>query len=277
MIVIAGQQAGAGDLSPASDLQREIFRQKLNSRQIYSYSSKEELLFELGMRQAVVEASYASAASGAQFASFAGSRCNPVYWELTPRGAFVLRPGVRPSDAIRDIFINGGLYAYECAVAIVIVLYKAILEVFGNEKFNRYYPNLILYSWHLDSDLRLVIRERGEAFPGDVLYFDNPDVSPLTPEYQGENAVLLGPNLYFGHGIGIATAEQIIAALNSTRRLFARRSAYLLDQVTSLDYPYLYRLQTARDAGADQHMLRDQRASYVSRIGARVYIGAASA
>jgi len=37
------------------------------------------------------------------------------------------------------------------------------------------------------------------------------------PDWRGENAVIHGDVTYFGHGLEIMTAEQIIHALNQTR------------------------------------------------------------
>lgn len=39
---------------------------------------------------------------------------------MTDEGGFLLRSGVTPASAIRDIFRNGRQYGFECATAIVI-------------------------------------------------------------------------------------------------------------------------------------------------------------
>ena len=56
-----------------------------------------------------------------------------------------------------------------------------------------------------------------DYLPGDCRYFNNPDVDPLTPEWQGENAIDLSGGMYYGHGIGIKTADKIIEILNHNR------------------------------------------------------------
>ncbi|MUT64792.1 protein-glutamine gamma-glutamyltransferase [Paenibacillus sp. NEAU-GSW1] len=244
MIVISGGNGAQWiEQMPLSQLEREIVRGKQLSRVVYRYDSPEDLRFELAMRQSIVNAAKALQESQAAFAIFEKSRCNEQYWSRTREGGFRLRSGVRPSDAIRDIFQNGELYGFECATAIVIVWYKAILDVIGDEAFNRYFTNLYLRDWNHDSDLWLIsTHDKDEAFPGDVLYFKNPDHDLDTPEWQGENVVKLEGNLFFGHGIGIETGEEIIAALNRQREPGAMTSAYLSDLVVYPNFEYLRRL-----------------------------------
>ena len=86
-----------------------------------------------------------------EFEIFANARCNPKYWDLTGVGGFQLKPDVRPSDAIQDIYNNSSLYAFECATAKVIIFYHAVLNSIGEELFNQYFKNLYLYSWHFDT------------------------------------------------------------------------------------------------------------------------------
>ncbi|WJH35640.1 hypothetical protein N6H14_06555 [Paenibacillus sp. CC-CFT747] len=87
---------------------------------------------------------------------------------------------------VRDIFRNGRLYAFECATAMVICLYRAVGENIGDPLFNRYFADLLLFDWHYDSDLRLITLDtHQESYPGDILYFINPDYSPLTPQWRG--------------------------------------------------------------------------------------------
>ena len=151
--------------------------------------------------------------SSVEFEIFANARCNPKYWNLTNVGGFQLKPDVRPSDAIQDIYNNGSLYAFECATAKVIILYHAVLNSIGEELFNQYFQNLYLYSWHSDTDLGLKSVPSPEFLPGDVVYFNNPDFNPETSWWRGENAVVLEDDTYFGHGLGIMTKEKVIQAL----------------------------------------------------------------
>jgi protein-glutamine gamma-glutamyltransferase len=242
MIIIAGMDSPI-DMSGWTQVERGIYAQKQNSSSTYSYDSVEELQFELKLRSKIVEASRALLASKANFATFKRSRCNWKYWIRTEKGGFQLRSNALSSAAIRDIYVSGGLYAFECATAMVIVLYKAMLDTIGEERFNQLFDNLLLFDWNFDSDLHLItVDSREESFPGDILYFENPDVSTDTPEWQGENVVKLGNNLYYGHGIGIKSEVQVITALNSHRKPNSTHSAYLTDQTTYPDYKYLAHL-----------------------------------
>ncbi len=191
-------------------------------------------------RANIIAAARALNSSGAQFSTFQKSRCNERLWNRMEDGGFQLRGEVTPAAGIRDIYVNGSLYAFECATAMVIVMYKAVLDTVGESSFNLYFANMVLYDWHYDSDLRLVTyNDLAGTKPGDILYFMNPDYSPKTPEWQGENAIVMGDETYYGHGIGIVSAEAIISALNKHRKPAATRSAYMMNQYTSLDFTAL--------------------------------------
>jgi protein-glutamine gamma-glutamyltransferase len=197
--------------------------------------------FEAILRSKIVEASRDMNKGGSRFATFRTSFCNEKYWHLSNDGGFLLRNGAAPAEAIRDIFNDGRKYGFECATAIIILLYKGVLDTIGESEFNRLFPDLLLYSWHSDSDLGITQDdvESNYARPGDVLYFKNPEVNPDKMEWQGENVIKVADNLYYGHGVGIKPAQGIIAALNRHRRQGATQSAYLLDQVIYPDYQYL--------------------------------------
>lgn len=247
VIVISGSDAGQINQLALSGLERSILQKKQNSRIVYRYDSPEALKFELAMRASIVNAAKAMQASGVRFETFENSKCNERYWTRTSTGGFQLKNGMSPSYAINDIFINGNLYGFECATAIVIIWYKAVLDMIGTAAFDAYFTRLYLRDWNHDSDLWLIsTHDNKEVFPGDVLYFKNPDHDPETPEWQGENVVLLADNLYFGHGIGIESGEEIIAALNKARAPGSRRSAYLTDLVVFPNFEYIRRLSSAR-------------------------------
>lgn len=248
MIVIPGGDISQINPRMLSELEKKMLRRKQSSPVLYQYPSLDALIFELKMRTHIVDAAKALYASGVGFATFANSRCNENYWIRTADGGFLLRPGVPPSVGIRDIFENGHYYAFECAGAIIIMLYKAVLETIGDEAFNYYFQNLFLRDWQYDKDLRLVTTyDLSEVYPGDVLYFKNPDFDPDTPEWQGENVVVLDDNLYFGHGIGMGTGQDIIAALNRGRRPGSQVSAYLENLVLTPDFEAVHRLSTIRE------------------------------
>ncbi|PEL10699.1 protein-glutamine gamma-glutamyltransferase [Bacillus sp. AFS017336] len=223
-----------------SDSVVKMLMQRINEDQTeHEYRSINE--FESILRNNIILSARAMYQSRINFAVFAKSRCNPMYWQLMGTGGFLLRQGVKPSDAIKDIFINSPYYAFECATAMVIIFYNAVLNLIGENQFNKIFQNIYLYGWHADPDLG-INAQYAPIIPGDVVYFNNPDVSPLTPEWRGENAVVLGDGTFFGHGLGIMPAEQIIFTLNRMRRPGAFRSAYLTNSVTRPNINHLAQL-----------------------------------
>lgn len=270
MIVITGLSGTLSDAVQLTPEEKRIVEEKERSPVTYRYGSVEELLFELRGRVLVARAAEALYASGAGFAVFSETRCNERYWERTDNGGFRLRPNVLPSEAVADIYENGHLYAFECATAIIIVFYKAVLDLIGPAIFNRRFADLYIRDWQYDKDLRLILEnDPNLAYTGDVLYFRNPEVDPAHMEWQGENAVILGNGLFFGHGMGIVTSGQIIASLNRNRRPGATRSAYLANEVLTIDYRDLYRLMKAEQTG----LTRTGKARpLLVTIGARHYV-----
>lgn len=227
--------------------QAEMVQRMARSRDAYSYDRADELQFELQTRSAIINAAKAMSSSGAKFADFANSYCNPSYWQLQPNGGFRLKPGVPPAAAIMNIFQSGHSYAFECAVAMIIIYYRAMIDMLGERAFNQLFDNLYLWSWHEDTDLGLVTRNYSSFIPGDVVYFNNPDVHPAHIESQGQNAVLLENQMFFGHGMGILNASQIIARLNTLRKPLSFRSAYLMKQATRPNFRYLMNYAGMRD------------------------------
>ncbi|GGJ80410.1 protein-glutamine gamma-glutamyltransferase [Anoxybacillus voinovskiensis] len=219
--------------------QQMVFQTLVKEKQMYSYESKQQLQFELVVRERILQTSVELAKSAARFTIFQFSKCNERYWQRNRLGGFELKKGVAPSAAINDIFINSQLYAFECATAIVIIFYKAVLDTIKQEIFDKLFDDLLLYDWHVDKDLNITTKKGDDYIPGDCLYFKNPDVDPSMPQWQGENTIYLGNGLYYGHGIGIKSKEEVIAALNKRRKPAAKKSAYLLAQTTRIDFRYL--------------------------------------
>ena len=215
-----------------NSVERQLLEQLSKSAETYRYDTLELLKFELALRGKIVGAARELDASGLRFAVFRKSECNPDYWDRTSNGGFLLKNGVKPGKAIRDIFINGQKYATECATAMVIVYYGALLEVFPEETFNSLFSSIYLMDWHkLDPLLREigVPKTVADILLGDRCYFINPEVDPKVPELQGENVIVLPDGLYYGHGIGITSAGRIIRMLNANRIEGATRSAYFIE------------------------------------------------
>jgi protein-glutamine gamma-glutamyltransferase len=225
---------------PLSEEKRNIAKIMAVNNAVYHYRSFSELDFELSVRLETIKAAKALHKSGATFTTFKYSFCNPQYWELTSYGGFLLKKGVSPIAAIRDIFYNGKKYAFECATAIVIIFYKALIETLSEQVFNRLFSDILLFDWHYDQDLGIITKPGKDHIPGDCHYFNNPDFHPYLPQWRGVNVIYLENDLYFGHGIGIKNKKQMIETLNKLRKENAKKSAYLLEQTTRLNYLSLY-------------------------------------
>jgi protein-glutamine gamma-glutamyltransferase len=244
MILIGGSPAQPEFLStlPSNGTEKQIVGILSASTARYQYDSADQLKFELRLRSEIVDAARSLDRSGMDFEIFRKSRCNQAFWNRTSEGGFLLKSGASPSGAIRDIYRNGSRYATECATAMVIVYYGALLAVFGPNRFDRLFPEIELMNWHhidrLLSDIGLM-KKRPDYLPGDRRYFTNPDVDPLTPEWQGENVIDLNGKLYYGHGAGIMNADAMVRMLNESRAEGADESAYLMDSAAGPDYKSL--------------------------------------
>jgi len=204
--------------------------------------------FEKELRQAICDSALVLHKSGMRFAIFSDTRCNEEYWNRTSNGGWKLRSGANPANAIRDIFVNGSQYATECATAMTIVYYKAALTVYGDDLFNKTFSSIYLMDWDIrDPLLNKVGRMEpvSKLIPGDRGYFANPDHAPDLPQWQGENVIVLGDDRYYGHGIGIASAEYIINSLNSRRSRENARQAYLMNSAGRPDFEKLARIMNA--------------------------------
>lgn len=235
MIIIANTPFEISEIIgdyPTGGIESQLLEQMSKSTGSYRYDNVEQLKFELALRREIVGAAEALSHSGMRFAVFHKSKCNPDYWERTTNGGFLLKSGAVPSEAIQNIFNSGRKYATECATAMVIVYYGALLKVWPEETFNRLFPSIYLMNWHRLDPLLAEAgspKEVADILLGDRCYFRNPEVDPKVPELQGENVIVLPKGLYYGHGVGILTAEQIIRMLNANRIEGATQSAYFME------------------------------------------------
>lgn len=242
MIQISGKSFQFQENWPLDQIEKNIMQYMQEDQMTYSYPSLEELLFEIKLRHNVIKSATEMNENQAQFTIFEQARCNSNYWQLTVAGGFLLRPDVRPSDAIMDIFKNSSLYAFECATASVIIYYYATLQTIGTHLFNAHFQHLYLYSWHTDTDLGLVTFYSSSFLPGDIVYFENPDFNSETPWFRGLNAILLDDGRFFGHGFSIMTNTEIVQVLNEKRRIGSNRSATLTSLLTRPSFTHLLRL-----------------------------------
>ena len=244
MLIVAGNETRPESVTsqyPATEIEMKVLETLSSGNGTYRYSSMDELKFELEMRKRIIEASRDLYRGGLRFKVFRESECNERYWNRTEEGGFEVKEGVRPSEAMTDIFEHTRRYGTECATAVVIVFYKAVLDIYQADLFDRNFEGLYLMNWqNAYKQLGvLTYRDAEDFFPGDCRYFANPDVDPLTPEWQGENAIDMGNGKYYGHGIGIVSGELIIEALNRNRISGSETSAYLMETATRPDFKKL--------------------------------------
>jgi protein-glutamine gamma-glutamyltransferase len=242
--------------------------------QVYEYQTIDQLDFELEMRVQIMKAAVLLDKSGAEFTGLRYSKCNEKYWRRTPNGAFILKANVPPQTGIADIFRNGKKYAFECATAIVIIFYKAVLESVDKNVFNQLFSGLYLYDWQHDQDLDLPVHDGRDFLPGDCVYFKNPEYNPKTPQWRGENSIVMGKNLYFGHGIGMRTSQFIINYLNKKRQKNSHQPAYLTTEITRLNFRYLnqFKLIASRDDSYKHYFLYQPSKLVSAEIGSKTYI-----
>lgn len=258
MILINNRPADTATLMkiyPENSTESKILRAFLSDEGGHSFSSEERLDFELKLRSEIVRAAEALSRSRLAFRVFRETFCNKEYWDRMPDGGFALKASVKPSEAIRDIYKNSHKYGTECATAMLIVYYKALLEVFGDEAFDQTFTKIYLMNWHRIEPLLREVGLMGKTdiyLPGDRRYFKNPDVDPATPEWQGENVIDLGGGFYYGHGAGRHRAESFIRMLNRNRIEDADESAYLMDTVGNPNYDKLYEAFKSARAAFDR-------------------------
>lgn len=251
MIKFAASQADPQIIAesyPARSRERNIMELLISSQSVIHFEDPDELKFEISMRVRILDASVDLYKGRLRFRTFKESFCNERFWTRMDNGGFMLKDGILPSDGIKDIFTNTKEYGTECATAIVIIYYKAVLDVYSAELFNSTFGSIILMNWlNMSPKLGVVTHRSPPVYlPGDCRYFKNPDVNPLTPEWQGENAIFFENDNYYGHGIGMVTGDMIIKILNSNRFEGAEQSAYLLETATRPDFKGLWRIKKAQ-------------------------------
>ncbi|MFZ3579693.1 protein-glutamine gamma-glutamyltransferase [Virgibacillus sp. DJP39] len=219
---------------------RQILKQMDKSKKVYSYQSSKELENTVLIRESIIDAAKNLNDSKARFAVFEETKANKMYWAVTDQGGIRKLEGVKSSAAVQDIFNNGAKYAFECATAIIILYYYAALNYLGSEKFNTYFEDLYLYSWEADSDLGIQNTKVKEPIPGDIVYFNNPDY--VKPQWRGENSVFLGDNLYYGHGMGILSKNDMIEQLNRLGES-NEEDAHMLDKIVRPSFDHWYKLK----------------------------------
>jgi protein-glutamine gamma-glutamyltransferase len=214
---------------PSGSVEQSVLKLMDESDRTFDFDSISDLSFELKLRREIVNAAKELARSGLGFRVFRESYANKKYWDRRRDGGFALKSGVKASEGIRDIFENGDLYATECATAMMMIYYKALLAVFPEDAFNKMFPTIVLMNWH---EIPYALREVGYLnmrgfFPGDRRYFKNPS-NPATPEWQGKTS------FPWATGYTTATASVHIrktplSKLSTATAGGRHRSAYLMN------------------------------------------------
>ncbi|MEH7074941.1 protein-glutamine gamma-glutamyltransferase [Neobacillus drentensis] len=234
MIRIDQQTIPVDDLSDllTTKEQKDILTRMDQSKEIFQYLSLRQLKFELLFRTNTLKAARDLNNSKVQFTTFTYAFANKKYWSRTNVGGFLIKPNISPSVAILDFLKNGKLYAFDCSTGIAIVLYLSALYTVGSRKFDLLFNGLYLMDWQFDNDLRLSQKYGDDFIPGDIVHFNNPDVTPKEAHWRAENVIFMAEDQYYGHGVGIKKAETIITFLNKKRKPNARIPAYLMNLIT---------------------------------------------
>lgn len=162
----------------------------------------------------------------------------------------VLRKRVRPSEALRDMFDNLDQWAFDCAEALQLLQWYARLQLIGDAAFDEWAKkNGGLHLREHDStgieSSALFIREDEEgdytqkgpfrqngkddsstlsnasletllanAPLGSRIMWRNFDTSVEDDEpFKNENAIKVGPDLYFAHPLGFVTGQELVRGL----------------------------------------------------------------
>jgi protein-glutamine gamma-glutamyltransferase len=208
----------------------------------------EVLVNKVKIGAAIMGAARDLAAARPAFELIKNHRFAPSHWETIGNGSFQVKAGVSPSEALMDIFQNTDAYGFECATAMVIVYYKAMLDLIGAERFDAVCGDLQIGPWVMEDDLRGLRDTDGSSFeeadaarraelrPGDYTYFKNWDVSDegRAAGWQGENVIYLGRDAngteqYYGHPFGVSTEDHIVEYLNRHRNPDSTRTSSMLE------------------------------------------------
>ncbi len=201
-----------------------------------------ELVQQMSTQRSVVNAAKELASAKPRFGH---TKLNPSFWSevevpVANGGQgndkvtkFQVKPGVKPSDAVIDAAKNASENTMECATAVKLIQYKALLEQLGEDRFNVVCAGMMIGPGATEAPLAQLQSRRSpepdpskrpptapvpyapRLKPGDIVYARNSDVSPAgrAGGWQGENAIYLGGNQYYGHPFGVTTEQEIIDRL----------------------------------------------------------------
>jgi hypothetical protein len=176
--------------------------------------------------QNIVQTAFAVGNGGWAFTGDALARLNgrSNTWEQSNMGGLAylqLKPGVRPSDAMTEIFTSPNNFSFDCSTGIAVVLLKAQLDSIGPQAFDSIHSRapMVLAGWTDTSGAEFFMGHSGRSVregeimlngqstkqgelspfnaamgdrlqPGGVYYFERP--GDTTTYNQGWNAIYLG-------------------------------------------------------------------------------------
>jgi len=161
---------------------------------------------------------------------------------------FKLQTNVTASQALDAFFATPEVYAMECATAISVLHYAAVRFAFfkatgSDALFDERFADMTIgrLGQGTENDIaaaRKLVTTGGMRL-GDHAYFHNPSAHPkaVAGGWNGENVIILGKDLYFGHPFGITSSDKIIQKLNSVHDPAIKKpqSAYLGGPIYRLD------------------------------------------
>jgi hypothetical protein len=164
--------------------------------------------------------------------------------------------GPDAAGAVDEVYSGVAAFGTECYGAIVLVLYKAVLDTFeeseavagtGRSAFNSMFGSIVIHAAESTLPPLATSDPFGDGWElwlddqyGDWRYFKNPHYHPRTSWWQGENAVQLSDEdntdaaPFYGHPVGVLGKKAIIDLLNENRKEDATEIADLTDKARRL-------------------------------------------
>jgi protein-glutamine gamma-glutamyltransferase len=222
---------------------------------------------------ATVAAGEEVGAAGFRFQEAAVPTANPKYWNIANdrrlEGAqgFKLKPGMRPSEAMDDLFKNPKQYAFECGMANNLVFARALQKLMGNERFDKNFdglevtptfdtaPGSIGRYLEAGGESGVPLKPGTRILPGEHRYMKNGQwdaTSARDAAWQGENLTVLlkdpttRQQRYQAHDLGVVAHDAMVQHLDEHRASGATTSAYLTDEWSRIHPGFLAALRKAQ-------------------------------
>jgi len=175
-----------------------------------------------------------------------GRKYNSQYWRYSKsKETFTLKSGVKPSVAIKSIYEQRGEWDLDCAEHTSVSRLFTLLTVIGANEFDKAFIDKTLYidslsATGLETSLYLERENKDEPFVfktagdkeiakssifpkcpededkllakvpiGSRVMWTNDDPNSADSDFENENALKVGPNLYSAHPFGILSAQEL--------------------------------------------------------------------